>query len=188
MTDDPPADAPVVTAPAAATAALPYAGFSPRAQPYRLVLAVAALVLGFGGVIGGLFTTWYTFPWTMASSPAQVTVTVAAYAISFLANLTIGLFGLALLFRSPRAWHAAVAYFCVQLIQPLAAVAVFPFVGWRLWQQGTPQSYFMLSGYLTSVANGLAPLLVLALLTRPLVHDMIEQWSRGDGAAARAPG
>src|SRR5829696_3571581 len=106
MTDAKPAAAAI-----AAPSHLPYATFPPRAHRWRVAAGIAALVLGCGGILAGFVTVWHTLPWTMRSDRGQITLALAAYSIEFLARLATALFGLALLSRSPRAWHAVVAYF-----------------------------------------------------------------------------
>lgn len=183
MTQIPP---PAARLAAASAPELSYTSLPSRAHTCRLVAGVAGLAAGCGGMFATLLTVWATHEWFAANAASQIMIALTHHSIEFLGRLAIALFGLALLRRSPRAWQAAVAFFSVRLINPLLAAVLLPFAAAaRLRTGGSPEAYWILSGYLSAAADGLPPLLVLALLTRPLVHEMIEQWSRGDGPAAR---
>src|SRR5688572_21066899 len=103
------------------SAGLAYATIPSRSHTWRLAAAVAALAVGCGGILAQVLAVWGSREWMAANVPSQIAIAMTNYSIEFLGQLAVALFGLALLRRSPRAWHAAVAYFTVQMINPLLA-------------------------------------------------------------------
>jgi len=138
-----------------------------------IVVAVAS-----GGLLATLVGIRNSPQWAMNDGLSRVAA-VLFYAVDLTGRLATLLFGVAVVCRSRRAWNAAVAYFGIQLINPLGAMVFLPFVSAGLRSAGTPVRYWLVSGYLSTAANGLGALLMLVLLTRPPVRNWMEHWSCG---------
>jgi hypothetical protein len=187
MTDPLTSDARPVERPA--SAGLMYASAPVRPQTWRLVVGVAALAVGCGGLCATLIGVRHAPQWATTDGVARV-ATVLHYLVQFVGHLATALFGVALLCRSRQAWNAAAAYFGVQLVNPLAAALLLPFASAGI-RSGSSVAYWLVSGYLSTAANGLGALLVVVLLTRPPVRHWVEHWSSGgvpvgDGAGERS--
>ena len=141
-------------------------------------MGAVAVAVGCGGLFATLVGIRYSPQLTMTDGVSKAAV-VLFYSVDLLGRLATLLFGLGLLCRSRRAWNAAIAYFGIQLVNPLGAAVVLPFVSAGVRSGGSSIRYWLVSSYLSTAANGLGVLLVLVLLTRPPVRDWIEHWSSG---------